>query len=57
LIARASEVAYRQLATAPETKGDLVAEALFRCRIPPLVIYYCVEADKRPVKVVGVRHA
>ena len=47
----------RELAIAPETKGEAVAEGLLRYRIPPIVVIYQVEAEKQIVKVVGIRRA
>ena len=56
-ISRASYIVDRELAIAPETKGEVVAEGLLRYRIPPIVVIYQVEAEKQIVKVVGIRRA
>jgi hypothetical protein len=54
-ISRASEIAHRELAFAPESKGEVVAEGLLRYWIPPLAVYFHVETDRLYVRVVGVR--
>jgi mRNA-degrading endonuclease RelE of RelBE toxin-antitoxin system len=56
-ISRASYIVDRELAIAPETKGEVVAEGLLRYRIPPIVVIYHIEIEKRIVKVVGIRRA